>query len=173
MEVASEPIGLTYVLSFDGKAGVETVTGAEVHVAAREAIGVRPELTSLPVLQEVLGHYPDVPEATAAAADLQTLVDGPAISLFEYEYDQTPASVAAIADEVSSMRQQVLLATLYVPAGLAGAGLLALTVGVVIALRRRPPTEPPAVIERPTTEPQPEPEHEPEPELVTTGGGVR
>ncbi|MGH9085392.1 MAG: porin PorA family protein [Acidimicrobiales bacterium] len=177
VSVMGEPIGLSYVLSFDGQAGVETVTGAEVHVGAREAVGVRPELTSLPVLQEVLGHYPEVPEAVAAAEGLQALVDGPAITLFEYEYDQTPASVAAVADEVSSMRQQVLLATVYLPAGLAGLGVLALVVGGVVALRRRPPTEPPAVIDLRTTEPEPtttEPEPTTtEPDLVPTGRGVR
>ena len=68
------------------------------------------------------------------------------------------------------MHQQVLLATLYLPAGLAGAGLLALTVGGVIALLRRRPSEPPAEIERRTAEPE---EPATERELVTTGGGAR
>jgi hypothetical protein len=169
LSVTGEPIGLDYVLSFNGQAGVETVTGAEVHVGARETVGVRAELTSLPVLQEVLGHYPDVPEAVAAVEGLQTLVDGPAITLFSYEYDQTPASVAEIADEVSSMRQQVQLATVYLPAGLVAAGILALTIGGVVALRRRPATEPPAEDGSTTEREEPTTERE----LVTTGGGAR
>lgn len=154
VSVTGEPIGLRYVLSFEGQALVETVTGAEVHVDARESVGVRPELTSLPVLQEVLGHYPEVPAAAAAASDLQALVDGPAITLFEYRYDQTPASVAAVADEVSSLRRQVLLARTYLPLGLVTAAVLVLAVGAVVALRRRPPAGPPETIDLRTPEPR-------------------
>ena len=64
---AAEPIPLDYVLSFDGTAAVEPVTGAEVEVAIAETVGARPVLTSLPTLQGVLSHYPDVPAATTAA----------------------------------------------------------------------------------------------------------
>jgi hypothetical protein len=174
--LTAEPIGLEYVLDFAGRAGVEPVTGAEVHVAVDEAVGVRPQMASLPVLQEVLGHYPDVPAAAAAIEGLDALVEGPAITLFEYSYDQTPASIADIADEVKGMRRQVLLAKVWLPLALAGAGFAALLVGVVVAYRRRPPAEPTEAVELATTPPEPpteEAEEEKEKELVPAGGGIR
>jgi hypothetical protein len=160
--LTADPIGLEYVLSFSGRAGVEPVTGAEVHVTVDEAVGVRPVMASLPVLQEVLGHYPDVPAAVAAIDSLNRLVSGPAITLFGYSYDQTPASVADIADEVTAMRQQVLLAKVWLPLGLAVAGFVVLTAGAIVAYRRRrPPAEPTAAVEPGTTPPEP-PAEEPE-----------
>jgi hypothetical protein len=169
MPVMGEPIGLDYVLTFSGQAGVESVTGAEVRVGATESIGVRPELASLPVLLDVLDNYPDVPAAAAAVDGLTAISEGPAITLFEYAYDQTPASVTEIADEVASMRQQVLLAQMWLPLALAGAGVLALAVGTVVALRRRPPAEPAGEAIDLTTLP----EAPVEKELVGTGGGHR
>jgi hypothetical protein len=135
---AGEPIGLEYVLSSRGRVAVEPVTGTQVKVAVAQAVGVRPVVTSLPALLEVLGHYPDVPEAAAAANALESIVAGPSIPLFEYSYEQTPASVADVADEVASARQRVLLAKVWLPLVLAVAALLALVVGALILLRRRP-----------------------------------
>lgn len=139
---ASEPIGLDYVLSFEGRAAVEPTTGAEVRVAAAESVGARPQLTTLPALLEVLGHYPDVPEAVGAIEGLDALASGPATPLFSFEYTQTPASVADIADEVASMRTQVLLAQRWLPMGLAAAAFLALVVGSGVAWRRARPEVP-------------------------------
>ena len=51
-EFAPQPIPIDYVLSFDGTAAVEPVTGVEVSVATVETVGARPVLTSLPALQE-------------------------------------------------------------------------------------------------------------------------
>jgi hypothetical protein len=149
---AAEPIPLDYVLSFDGTAAVEPVTGAEVKVGVTETVGARPQLTSLPALQDVLGHYPDVPEAVDASAALDELATAPATPLFTYTYEQTPASVADVADEASSLRNQVLLAKVWLPAGLAAAAVLSLGVGAVVYLRRRP-----RALSTPTTGPAPEP----------------
>lgn len=135
---AEQPIGLEYVLSFSGRLGVEPVTGAEVRVSVAESIGARPQLDTLPDLLAVLGRYPQVPEAAAAAEALQVLAEGPAIALFEYVYDQTPASVADIADEAAAMRTQILLAKVWLPIGLAVAALAALGIGTVVFRRRRP-----------------------------------
>jgi hypothetical protein len=57
--------------------------------------------------------------------------------LFEYSYQQTSASVADIASEVSSLRHQIRLAELYIPIGLLGAAALSLVVGSALTLRRR------------------------------------
>lgn len=138
VEFAEQPIGLEYVLSFSGRLGVEPVTGTQVRVSVAESIGARPQLETLPDLLAVLARYPQVPEAAAAAAALPALAQAPAIPLFEYAYDQTPASVADIADEAAAMRTQILLAKVWVPVGLAVAALLALGVGTVVFLRRRP-----------------------------------
>ena len=66
----------------------------------------------------VLGHYPDVPEAVTAIAALDETRRRAGATLFEYRYEQTPASVADIADEVTAMRQQMLLAKFWLPLGL-------------------------------------------------------
>lgn len=138
VEFAGEPIGLDYVLSFGGRVSVEPVTGAEVRAFVAESMGVRPQLETLPDLLAVLGRYPQVPEAAAAATDLQALAEGPAIPLFEYSYEQTPASVADIADEAAAMRMQIRLAKVWLPIGLAVAALFTLGIGTAVYLRRRP-----------------------------------
>jgi hypothetical protein len=138
--IAAQPIPLQYVLSFDGTAGVETTTGAEVHVRATESVGARPVLADAAALQTVLSHYPNVPEAVAAGEALTRLSSAPAVTLFEYHYEQTPASIADIGDEVGSLRSQIRLAELYVPVGLLGAAALSLIIGALVYLRRRGPT---------------------------------
>jgi hypothetical protein len=147
---AAEPIPLDYVLSFDGTAAVEPVTGAEVRVANAETVGARPVLTSLPTLQGVLSHYPDLPAATTASAALDGLATAPATPLFQFDYEQTPASVADIADQTQSMRRQVLAVKVWLPLALAAGAVLSLIVGAGVAVRRgrtrpsRSATSPPA-----------------------------
>jgi hypothetical protein len=164
-ELAANPIPLRYVISFEGRAAVEQTTGAEVDVGVAERIGARPELTALPELRALLGRYPDVPEAGRALEALDEMVAAPAPLLFEYRYDQTPASVADIADEVSSMRQQILLAKFYLPVGLLIAALLSLVVGLVVHRWRRPERGPVAEIDL-RTRPTPD---ERRPERATVG----
>jgi hypothetical protein len=43
LQIAGKPIPITYVLSFEGHAGVDTVTGAEVDVTDSEMIGAKPQ----------------------------------------------------------------------------------------------------------------------------------
>ena len=97
-------------------------------------------LADVATLQAIIAHYPDVPEAVAAGEALAALSSAPATKLFEYHYQQTPASVADIAGEVKSMRNQIRLAELYVPFGLLGAAALSLAVGAFVSWRRRGPT---------------------------------
>jgi len=164
---AAEPIGLDYVISFSGRMAVEPVTGADVQVAVAESVGARPVVTNLPVVLDLLGHYPDVPEAVAAGTKLNALVGGPAIPLFQYSYEQTPASVADVAHDVSAMRHQVLLAKDWVPLALAAGALLSLAIGAVIYLRRRP--RPMDLTGSHETEPLPRPTED-ERELVSATG---
>jgi hypothetical protein len=97
-------------------------------------------LADVATLQSVIAHYPDIPEAVAAGEALAALSTAPATRLFEYRYQQTPASVADIADEVSSLRNQIRLVELYVPASLLAAALLSLALGAFVYWRRRRPT---------------------------------
>lgn len=170
-QFAAEPIQLDYVLSFDGQAAVEPVTGAEVKVSADESVGVVPQLTSLPVLQDVLSHYPDLPVAAATSDALEALATGPAIPLFQYGYDQTPASVADIADEAGSMRDQVLLAKVWLPLALAAIAVLSLIVGAIVFLRRRPRHIDLTSLSGPLPEPRPATAEQDR--LTTSGRGSR
>lgn len=134
--IAGEPINLKYVLSFDGKASVEPTTGADVVVGSTEVVGALPEMTHVTQLQDILAKYPDVPEAVAASKGLAQISSTP-LRLFGYTYDQTPASVADIADEVASQRQMVLLAQRWIPLGLVAAAVVALIVAAVEWPRRK------------------------------------
>jgi hypothetical protein len=139
-QIATQPIPLQYVLSFEGRVGVETTTGAEVDVRNTEWVGAKPVLADAAALQAVLAHYPDIPEAVAAGEALTALSTAPATKLFEYRYQQTPASVADIADEVKSLRNEVRIVELYVPVTLLAAALLSLAVGAFVYWRRGGPT---------------------------------
>ena len=163
---AAEPIPLEYVLSFDGDVAVEPVTGAEIRVSVGESVGVRPVLTDLPALQEVLSRYPGVPEAVTTNAALGELASGPAMPLFQYDYEQTPASVADVADTATDMRRQVLLAKVWLPTALAAAAVLTLVVGAVVFQRRRPRPIDMTGLEEPHPAPRPD---KAERELVTAG----
>jgi hypothetical protein len=138
-QIAAQPIPLHYVLFFKGTTGVETTTGAEVDVSATEWVGAKPVLADAAALQAVIAHYPDVSEAVAAGEALAALSSAPATKLFEYRYQQTPASVAEIADEVKSLRNQIRLVERYLPVSLLAAGLVSLA-GAFVYWRRRGPT---------------------------------
>jgi Porin PorA len=167
---AADPIPIEYVMSFDGQAAVEPVTGAEVRVSVSESVGASPVLTSLPALQDVLSHYPGVPEAVTASAALDDLAAAPASPLFEYSYEQTPASVADVADTVTDMRRQVLLAKVWLPLALAAGAVVSLVVGAVVFLRRRPRPIDTTGLEEPHPAPRPDKE---EREIVTAGRDTR
>jgi hypothetical protein len=136
-QIAAKPIPLQYVLSFDGTAAVETTTGAEVDVRAFEWVGVKPVLADVTTLRAIIAHYPHVPEAVAAGDALAALSSAPATKLFEYRYQQTPASVVDIAGEVRALRNEIRLAEIYVPSALWGAATLSLAVGAFLYWRGR------------------------------------
>lgn len=161
--IANQPIPLQYVLSLEGRAALETTTGAEVVVGATESVGAKPVLADVGALRAIIDHYPEVPEAVAAGKALAALSSASATTLFEYRYQQTPDSVADIADEVKSMREQIQLAERYVPFGLLGAAVVSLAVGAALFWRRG---------RGPTTEASSRPpvlEPEPDRELISSG----
>lgn len=135
-QLAAKPIPLQYVLSFEGTAAIDTTTGAEVDVGASEWVGAKPVLADVAALQAIIAHYPDVPAAVAAGDSLTALRSAPATKVFEYQYEQTPASVADIAAEVKALRNQIRLAEMYVPFGLLGVAGLSVVVGALAFWRR-------------------------------------
>jgi hypothetical protein len=162
-QIAAKPIPLEYVLSFEGTAAVETTTGAEVDVGAVERVGAKPVLADVAALQALIAHYPDVPAAVAAGDALAALSSAPATRLFEYRYQQTPASVADIATEVKAMRNQIRLAEIYVPFGLLGVAALSVAVGAFVFWHRgREASDVHSAV----------PAYEPEPERGSVSSGV-
>jgi hypothetical protein len=138
-KVAAKPIPLHYVMSFEGHARVETNTGAEVVVGATESVAARPVLNDLSALQGILSEYANVPGVAAAVDALAKLGAAPPVKLFEYHYEQTPDSVAAVADEVKSLRNEMRLAEQYVPMALLAAAVVTLAVGALLSTRHRGP----------------------------------
>jgi hypothetical protein len=166
--IAAKPIALQYVMSFTGDAGVEMTTGAELDVRATAWVGAKPVLTDGAALQAVLAHYPDVPEAVAAGEALTELRSAPATKLFEYHYQQTPASVVDVASEVKSLRGQVRLVERYVPWSLYAAAVTSLVIGASVHRRRRPRTDP--AIDLRSAQPAGQPAHE---KVPTSSGSAR
>jgi hypothetical protein len=156
-QVAATPIPLQYVMSFEGSAAVEKTTGAEVVVGASESVGVRPVLADLATLQGILSHYASVPAVVAAVDALAKLGSAPAVELFEYHYEQTPDSVADIADEVKSMRNEIRIVERYIPLGLIVGAVLSLAIGAIVSARRRDP----GIGLRPIPQAKPAPDHRP------------
>lgn len=166
LAMAGEPIELEYVTTFQGRLAVEPVTGTEVDLAVAETVAARPHLPNLAEFLMVLGHYPDEPAAVEAVEVLSGLVDGPPIPLFEYAYEQTPASLAHIAGEAASMRRFVLAVTVWAPAAFGVLAIVALMGGQIVRVRRKPrpldlstlwdtpaPPDPHDLAERPTAAP--------------------
>lgn len=140
-QIAGKPIPLQYTVSFDGKAGVDTTTGAEVDVGATESVGVKPVFADLPALQTILSHYPNVPEAAAANQALGAVTNAPAIKLFAFTYQQTPGSVADIAGDVKSMHDDIQLAKRTIPLALLGAAFIAFLAAAFVVWHRHPAPE--------------------------------
>ena len=135
-QIASKPIPLHYVLSFNGTRRSSRRRVSRSTSAPPNPSAARPDFADLPTLTAMLNNHANVPEAAAAAKALQTLATAPATKLFEYTYQQTPESVADIASTVKSNRSQLLLVERYVPIGLFVAALVALVAGGLVLWHR-------------------------------------
>jgi hypothetical protein len=85
----------------------------------------------LPPIIEILGRYPEVPEAQEALDGLTLLADSP-IPLFRNEFSQTAESVTDIAGEVKDQKDLVSLAETTVPLVLAGLGVVCGVLGLAL-----------------------------------------
>ena len=130
--LAAEPIGLVYLITFSGEDSVEPKTGGIVEVReVVETISATAAPEALPPIIEILGRYPEVPEAQEALEGLTLLADSP-IPLFRNEFSQTPESVTDIAGEVKDQKDLVSLAERTVPLVLAGLGVVCGVVGLAL-----------------------------------------
>lgn len=130
--LAAEPIDLVYLITFSGEDSVEPDTGGIVEVrGVVETVSATAAPDALPPIVEILGRYPEVPEAQDALAGLTQLAEEP-IPLFRNEFSQTAESVADIAGEVKDQKDLVSLAERTVPLVLAGLGVLCGVIGLAL-----------------------------------------
>ena len=131
-KLASQPIALQYLDTFSGGDAVEPTTGAIVvvrNVVETVSATAAPE-ASQPII-DVLGRYPQVPEAKAALEGLNTLATNP-IPLFRNEFSQTDASIKDIAGQVKDQKDKIDLAKKTVPTVLVVLGVVAGVAGLVL-----------------------------------------
>jgi hypothetical protein len=115
-----------------------------------ETISATAAPDALPPITDILGRYPDVPEAQAALDGLTLLADSP-IPLFRNEFSQTADSVTDIAGEVKDQKDLVSLAERTVPLVLAGLGVVCGVIGLALlffGMRAKP-----AAADAPDTQP--------------------
>src|ERR1019366_3251322 len=127
-----------------GLVGAQTRTGAGIDIKnVVDAIAVAPATSGLHVLPTGLAPHPSVAGVPAALTALRHLASAPPQPVFELQYSQTPASIAAMVNTTNSQLRQINIVTDWVPIGLAvlGAGLL-----VPAVYRRRSRPTPPAAI---------------------------
>jgi Porin PorA len=131
-KLASQPIALQYLDTFSGGDAVEPTTGAIVvvhNVVETVSATAAPE-ASQPIV-DVLGRYPQVPEAKAALEGLNALATNP-IPLFRNEFSQTDASIKDIAGQVKDQKDKIDLAKKTVPTVLVVLGVVAGVTGLVL-----------------------------------------
>jgi Porin PorA len=130
--LAAEPIDLVYLVTFSGQDSVEPKTGGIVEVrGVVETISATAAPDALPPITDILGRYPEVPEAQEALDGLTLLAESP-IPLFRNEFSQTAESVTDIAGEVKDQKDLVTLAERTVPLVLAGLGVLCGVIGLAL-----------------------------------------
>jgi Porin PorA len=143
LAVAEAPVPLSYSLSVETRFGVEPRTGAIVDLSSiSQTVGARPDPEAIAPIADVLGRYPQVPEAVGAIETLNGFADGPPIPVFAIDYTQTEDSRSETVEQANDLAGQITLATRTIPLGLLVAGLAAVLVALVgfIMARRRPAT---------------------------------
>jgi hypothetical protein len=145
LAVAEQAVPLTYSLSVQTRFGVEPRTGAIVDLASiTQTVGARPDPEAIGPIADVLGRYPQVPEAVSAIETLNGFAEGPPIPVFEISYAQTEESRSETVEQADDLAGQLTLATRTIPLGLLVVGLVAVLVALIgfILARRRPATTP-------------------------------
>ena len=131
------PIPLQYVVTLSGQTFVDPRTGAIVAVTSVvERVGARPAPEALPALLSILQRYGDDPTVAAVIDGLEQLATQP-LPVFEYRYQQVPASVEEVAAWVADQHQRIDLAERSIPLGLVTAAAIAVVTGAFVRSRRR------------------------------------
>jgi hypothetical protein len=142
--VLTKPITLHYYAFGSGLVGAETRTGTEVDIKnVVDAIDVAPDTSGLHVLTTVLARHTSVAGVPAALAALRHLATAPPQPVYELQYSQTPASIAAMVSTTNSQLRQINIVTDWIPIGLAVLGACLLVTGIY---RRRSRPTPPAAM---------------------------
>jgi hypothetical protein len=136
--LAAVPVPLDYLQRFEGRTGLDPVTGAPVHVVqVNEVLGAVPSSTWVDGLAAILDRYPAVPEAVALVTAVRDAAASP-IPIFANTYQQTDASVASAVADAKENGRMLNLAQSVVPNGLLLVGLVLTVLGLVlIAIPRR------------------------------------
>jgi hypothetical protein len=133
IQLAGQPVALTYLFGLEGTEAVEPNTGQVVQVqAVTETVAAQPDPAAVGTLRDIFGRYPDSPAAVTATQALDALTAQP-IKVFENVYSQTPESVDDVAGTISDAKSQIDLAENTVPAALRWGGLALAVVGIVLA----------------------------------------
>ena len=139
----TQPIGLRYVVSVKTRLLVEPTTGAIVSLdSINQTLGVQPDFAALSQIGAILAkpQYRTSPVVRAAGGVLAQLAKSPPTAkVFNFDYGQTPASVADLASYASSKANGIDAVKTTIPLVLLLAGVLAAAVGlgIFVSDRRR------------------------------------
>lgn len=150
----TKPIGLNYIVSVKTRLLIEPTTGAIVSLDnIDQTLSVQPQLVGLLPLGAILGkpQYRSSPVVKSViGAILKMLTRPPTVPVFNFNYGQTPASVADIASYTKGKADNIAMVETTIPLALLIAGVLAAGLGLAIVIYDRrarpagPSDEPPA-----------------------------
>ena len=153
----SRPVPLSYSYFEQGRIAVEPTTGAIVDAgSSREGLSVTPDLSGAQAAEAILAPFANLPSVAAVSRALTALA-APQVVL-QLTYDQTPASVRAMADTAHSQAARMALIRWQLPLLLVALGLVVAALGVW-----RRPRHPGAVASLPAGGSSPAPPARPAP----------
>lgn len=145
----TKPVPLRYSLGVTGDALIEHRTGMIVAVRnATETTSVAPDFSGAAPVMAALQRHAAVPQVQALLGKLQAVATAPAVPVFAFDYDQTPASIAERVSAAKDALSGVRMVEQTLPIGIAVVGLLLL----LACLPVRRPTEPGEMSGRPPAE---------------------
>jgi hypothetical protein len=130
-----EPIPLLYEEGLTGRIAIEPKTGTLANLFdERDTVTVRPNPTALAPFVAILSRNQSVAAVRSALPKLEAAA-AHAQPVFALDYHQTPASVAAMGNDISSATLQLSIAKLWLPLIVVALGLGLFAVGARRARR--------------------------------------
>lgn len=137
-KVLSSPVRLRYYAYGHGLVAGEPRTGAIIALRdIVDGIAAAPVTNGIDSLVTVLSHHDGVAGVRAAVTVLRRLVAASPQPVYELQYSQTPASVLDMVNTANKQRSQISLVDAWIPAGLAGLGVILVIVGAMVLWLRR------------------------------------